>query len=258
MVIRRIREHVSAQNWFAVGIDLAIVVLGVIIATQVNNWNEARIDRERGHSYRGRLIEDLRSNETDMRQRRVYYLGVRRHAVAALEVIEQPSAPASGEFLIDAYQATQILPRTVKRSTYDELIAAGGIDLLGDAKLRENITNYYASLPTTEVTFGSIPPYREHLRQVMPYAAQQRVRSRCREIFANDAAGSAMSTLPKDCSLDPDSANLARAAAQVRDAAGITGDLTRYLIDLDLKLELFTALELRARSLRQTLEARSP
>ena len=26
MVIRRIREHVAAQNWFAVMIDLAIVV----------------------------------------------------------------------------------------------------------------------------------------------------------------------------------------------------------------------------------------
>ena len=37
MVIRRIREHVAAQNWFAVGIDVVIVVVGVVVGTQVNN-----------------------------------------------------------------------------------------------------------------------------------------------------------------------------------------------------------------------------
>ena len=31
MVFRRIREHVAAQNWFAVGIDLAIVFIGVFL-----------------------------------------------------------------------------------------------------------------------------------------------------------------------------------------------------------------------------------
>jgi len=258
MVIRRIREHVAAHNWFAVGIDLAIVVVGVIIATQVNNWNEARIEREQGRSYRGRLIEDLRSNEADMQQRRAYYLDVRRHAKAALDVIERSAAPSGEEFLVDAYQATQIMPRTLKRFTYDEMIAAGGIDHLGDAKLRERVSNYYVGMHTTEVTFVSIPPFREHLRQVMPYAAQQRVRSRCREILAQDAVGTAMSTLPKDCSLNLDSAAVTKAAAQIREAPGLTGDLTRHLIDLDLKLDLFTAAELRARSLRQTLEAQAP
>lgn len=28
MVLRRITEHVNAQNWFAVGLDLVIVVVG--------------------------------------------------------------------------------------------------------------------------------------------------------------------------------------------------------------------------------------
>ncbi|MEO6113254.1 MAG: hypothetical protein ABIP07_02235, partial [Sphingomicrobium sp.] len=234
---------------------LAIVVLGVIIATQANNWNEARIEREQGRSYRERLIADLRSNEADMQQRRVYYLDVRRRAMAALDVIERPSAPAGERFLVDAYQATQILPRTVRRFTYDEMIAVGGIDRLGDATLRERITNYYASLQTTEKTISAIPPYREHLRQVMPYAAQQRVRSHCREVMGVDAAGAAVGSLPISCSLDLDSTIAARAAAQVRGAPGITGDLTRYLVDLDLKLDLFTVLGRRARDLRQRLEA---
>jgi hypothetical protein len=31
MVIRRIREHVATHNWFAVAVDLGIVVIGVFI-----------------------------------------------------------------------------------------------------------------------------------------------------------------------------------------------------------------------------------
>ena len=45
MILRRITEHVKAQNWFAVGLDFFIVVVGVFIGLQVANWNEARRDR---------------------------------------------------------------------------------------------------------------------------------------------------------------------------------------------------------------------
>lgn len=45
MILRRVTEHVKAQNWFAVGVDLVIVMVGVFIGIQVANWNEARIER---------------------------------------------------------------------------------------------------------------------------------------------------------------------------------------------------------------------
>ncbi len=42
MILRRITEHVKAQNWFAVAIDFVIVVVGILIGIQVSNWNSAR------------------------------------------------------------------------------------------------------------------------------------------------------------------------------------------------------------------------
>ena len=42
MLLHRITEHVKDQNWFAVGLDFLIVVVGVFIGIQVNNWNVAR------------------------------------------------------------------------------------------------------------------------------------------------------------------------------------------------------------------------
>ena len=255
MVVRRIREHVAHANWFAVAIDLLIVVIGVFLGMQASNWNETRVERQQGESYRARLIEDLQTNESDLRQRRVYYLQVRRHALAALEVIEQPSRPVGEQFLIDAFQATQIVPRTLSRFTYSEMIAAGGVDRLGDVGLRTKVKNYYAGMETAETTFRATPPYREHLRRVMPYASQQRARVRCREILGTAPSGEQSNILPDSCSLGLDPASVSKAVAQVRSSPGIEADLTRYLIDLDLKLDLFSLLEGRARTLLQTLEA---
>ncbi len=254
MVISRVPEHAAQANWFAVGMDILIVVIGVFLGMQASNWNEARIERRQGESYRARLIEDLSANESDLKQRRDYYLQVRRHALSALEVFEQPSQPVGEQFLIDAFQATQIVPRTLSRFTYDEIIAAGGMEHLGDAVLRTKVKNYYAGMATAETTLRSTPPYREHLRRVMPYTAQQRARTKCRETLGTAPSGEQRNILPSSCVLELHPASVAAAVSEVRSSPGIKGDMTRHLIDLDLKLDLFSLLEGRARTLRQTME----
>ena len=42
MILRSLMEHISEQNWLAVGPDLAIVIIGVFIGIQVSNRNPAR------------------------------------------------------------------------------------------------------------------------------------------------------------------------------------------------------------------------
>ncbi|MGE5318690.1 MAG: hypothetical protein ACM3KD_00785 [Hyphomicrobiaceae bacterium] len=42
MILRRITEHVRDQNWFAVGIDLVIVVVGVFIGLEVQQWADVQ------------------------------------------------------------------------------------------------------------------------------------------------------------------------------------------------------------------------
>ena len=47
MRVRRLTQHLEAQNWLAVGLDLAIVVVGIFLGLQVSAWNESRQDRLR-------------------------------------------------------------------------------------------------------------------------------------------------------------------------------------------------------------------
>ena len=63
MLLRRITKHVKDQNWFAVGIDFAIVVVGVFMGLQVANWNEARTDMQRSADLKLRLVQDFRTIE---------------------------------------------------------------------------------------------------------------------------------------------------------------------------------------------------
>ncbi|MCR9078376.1 MAG: DUF6090 family protein [Hyphomonadaceae bacterium] len=62
MLLRRVTKHVKDQNWFAVGIDFVIVVIGVFIGIQVANWNDAQGDRQRETLILQNIANDLRSD----------------------------------------------------------------------------------------------------------------------------------------------------------------------------------------------------
>jgi hypothetical protein len=45
MILRRVIAHFRKQEWTAIFLDFVIVVLGVFVGFQVNNWNEVRKER---------------------------------------------------------------------------------------------------------------------------------------------------------------------------------------------------------------------
>ena len=58
MLLRSITKHVKDQNWFAVGIDFIIVVVGVFIGIQVANWDNVRSDERNYQNAMLRLAEE--------------------------------------------------------------------------------------------------------------------------------------------------------------------------------------------------------
>jgi len=256
MLMRRIREHVRAHNWFAVSIDLVIVVLGVFLGTQVSNWNAERLAREDGASYRARIIQDLETNRGDMQSRSAYYRQVREFGLRVLGSLEGTERLSDEAFLIAAYQATQIYPRPMNRATYDEVLAVGALDTLGDVATRDRISNHYVHVETSELTFRNVPPYREIVRRVMPYQVQESIRTNCAETLEFGGSGLGSMTLPAGCDLGLSDAELARAAARVRGAPGLEQDVTRLLADVDQKLIQAGRAEERATTLVEELSAR--
>jgi hypothetical protein len=59
VLIRRFAEHIKAQNWFAVGLDFVVVVLGIFIGLQVADWNQMCLDRQEAAYHLGFLLDEL-------------------------------------------------------------------------------------------------------------------------------------------------------------------------------------------------------
>lgn len=236
MLARRIREHIGAHNWFAVGVDLVIVVLGVFLGTQVSNWNAERLAHEAGDTYRSRIATDLVINRDDMNARMAYYRQVRAFGLQVLGDLDGTARLSDEQFLIAAYQATQIYPRPITRATYDEVISIGALATIGPPATREAISNYYVGVETSETTFRNVPPYREIVRRAVPYHVQERIRSACAETMTTSESMLSTLILPETCDLGLSREDLSRAAARVRAAPGLELDVTRLLADIDQKL----------------------
>ncbi|MEL6416191.1 MAG: DUF6090 family protein [Pseudomonadota bacterium] len=66
MIFRRIKAHVEKENWFAVGIDFCIVVIGVFIGIQVANWNEARANSAKERIILAAILEDIEDDLSNL------------------------------------------------------------------------------------------------------------------------------------------------------------------------------------------------
>ncbi len=255
MVIRRIRDHVADHNWFAVGIDFAIVVAGIVIGTQVNNWNQDRADRVKAAGYRTRLVGELRFDQRQYHQQFLYYTAARRHGLAALNTLHQPGASTGEPFLIDAYQATQMDLTLPKHFIFDELVSAGLAGLIGDEKLQEMTSDYYLSLATDVPQLAEAPPYRELLRREIPYAVQALIRADCgdRDVLRDGQVIG--QSFPEQCVLGLDPALVATSVSHLRAVAGLDTALTRYLSALDQKVALLGANSSKTDRLVKAIEA---
>lgn len=68
MLLRSLSKHVKDQNWFAVALDFLIVVFGIFIGFQLNNWNENRKLDEAYVQARVRLVSETEANISAARQ----------------------------------------------------------------------------------------------------------------------------------------------------------------------------------------------
>ena len=253
MAIRRFREHVADQNWFAVAIDVVIVVVGVFLGIQASNWNAARIERGELRAYRTQIVGDLIANEQELAERAQYYRSVRNHALAAMEAIEG-STPRDEAFLVNLYQASQVSPIRMERSAYDEMLASGMAKSVGDPALRRRLSAYYAGTDRLEEATIYSTGYRDWIRREMVMAVQRRLRERCSDVVAMSPEGIETITLPPTCRLDLPPGLVSRAAHELGDNPELMPEIARHIGDLDIKIARFDRWLEVARATRQALE----
>lgn len=250
MILRRAREHVTRHNWFAVSVDLVIVVVGVFLGIQASNWNQERETRAQAREYRAMLVKDLTSNIANLEMRHRYYVWVKKEALSTLAALHGPAGGLGEQFLIDAYQTSQMQPWVLKRTTYDQIVSVGAMNEIGSPLLRDKIANYYVATDVAGFNVSSLPAYREILRRIMPYAVQERIRSRCNEKVVSTQTGAGNVILPGPCTLGLDDPTVRQAVRRIHDWPQLDLDINRWLVDLDQKQLSVDSLHARAIAVR--------
>lgn len=228
MVIRRIREHATTHNWFAVGIDLLIVILGVFLGIQASNWNVARLEAERGASYRLRLIAELDFNTRHHRQQLEYYRQVLGHGRAALAAV-QSGRGDDARLLIDALQLTQVDTSPAKSYIYQEMMSAGLVESLGSEAVQQAASDYYVQVSATDRELLEEQPYRYIVRSLVPYALQAQLQANCGDRPVYHEGRVIGVRLSAECRLKLDPALAAATVADLRREPNIKRELVRYL-----------------------------
>jgi len=68
MLLRRLTEHVRGENWFAVVLDLLVVVVGLFIGLQIDQWWEGQKEARLESVYLMEIREDFEANRLSLEQ----------------------------------------------------------------------------------------------------------------------------------------------------------------------------------------------
>lgn len=183
MLLRRIIRHVQEQSWTAITIDFLIVVLGVFVGIQVNNWNLDRLDAQRARSCLLRIQADIESDLMAIERREAYWKRVVDYGHAAIAYAEEGELRQESRWqtVLAFYQASQVAPYRSEDTTYRELLNAGELGLIRNEALRDALAKYYVSgvVPSNLFVFQLLPEYRANVRGHTPSRVSRYIWGNC-------------------------------------------------------------------------------
>jgi hypothetical protein len=258
MLPRRIARNLKDQNWTAIVVELLVLVIGVFMGLQVDNWNDSRIERNAVKTYYDRLIQDLRTNEQSLQSHQEYYQNVKAHGEAALSALQTAQNKLDEQFLIEAYQATQIWHTVFNRAAYEEILSVGAMNTIPDVEARERLANYYVAVDAISFQLRDTNTYREVVRAHMPIEVQRNVEENCGDTVTTSSRGALINSFPDSCSLGLSAATIQLAIESLLAVPEIATHLNRRLSDLDTKLRIMQRNLDRSRELADYFESTKP
>jgi hypothetical protein len=217
-----------------------VVVLGIFVGLQVTDWNEGRKAARLSDEYRASLIADLTADQVTAEKRMLYFETAQAYGRKALAYLDSPTRQVSTEEAADLVTAF-MLASTVwdyrqPRSTFEDLKATGNLALLGDMGLRIELAAYYVTTDQKSVQWELVSEYRHRVRSVIPAEAQRRVMGTCETLLGT---GFSELVLKPDCQADLSPWDVRAVLAGITAAPGMHADLTFWMSQLRLKIELY-------------------
>jgi hypothetical protein len=152
MILRRFTEHVRNQNWFAVGLDVIVVVTGIYIGLQADAWMSVKQDRALEVEYVERLVSDMEESIVEQRE----LMQVFDESNAAIDYIAQLMRSRSFDgideerLILGLNSVGWVPPLATNMITVRELQSTGNISLIRDVSVRVAIGQFERSYADVE------------------------------------------------------------------------------------------------------------
>jgi len=151
-IFRKLRQQLMAGNTFgkylfyAIG-EIILVVLGILIALQINTWNEQRKENNLEHSYYCKLLEDVEQDISQVQEQIVKTDERLRASNEMLRLLQLP-APRVDQVMQQTLAAISLITYTFRpnMAAYEDLKSSGNLKILRDNPVKKEIIEYYSML----------------------------------------------------------------------------------------------------------------
>jgi len=170
MILRRFTQHLKDQNWFAVGLEVIVLIVGIFLGMQVTEWNDERKEKQLEDEYLALLSRDLMAINKTLSEQLAHEQFIIEASTKALKYINNPDQefkPVEFGQLLSQMWGRRTL--TLQSPIFTELKSAGRLSIIRDNKLRNSIMEYFDSLVRTERVVDKnnnfqVEPFTAYLR----------------------------------------------------------------------------------------------
>jgi len=166
MILRRLAAAFRRQDWFTVGLEIMIVVLGVFIGIQVANWNEDRLQQDREALVLEALRADFRAIDRSLRHSVAYHERSIEGLRAVAAAIESGSLRDGERNTFEnglRYGYLDAASNTAS-GVLLEILASGDLTLLQDQALRAALSDFESH---REASISASSDIRRYVAQYM-------------------------------------------------------------------------------------------
>ena len=233
MILRRLTANLRSQNWTAITIEFVLLVLGVFFGILAANWNLERVEKQATGQLLSQLDTELAGVLVDLDSMDAYYAVSGRYATIALAGWRNDPKVSDSDFVIAAYQASQINGVGTNSSVWAEIFGADNMRNIDDLALRRTLRRLMTFDYSLVDLTAAMSRYREEVRKVIPDGQQRAIRARCGDIQTPDG----MLILPATCDLQLPAAEAAATAAALRARPDLIHELNWHQAKIATQLQ---------------------
>ena len=145
MILSKIVKSLRSRDWGAALIELGIVVLGILIAVQIEQYRRFHSDRDTEKELLSEIASDLRSTRAELLDDREV---LRERVIEINRLLVGLTKTNGGPVLGNAATLSAVLSQETlspKKSGYESLLNIG-LNKISESSIRQDLTNFYEVL----------------------------------------------------------------------------------------------------------------